>query len=608
MPEGPWGAAKQFVTTGGLIYFQIGRAFDTHDLWRSDGTPAGTYVVAHLQEESVAVPYQGALYFFERDWIWKTDGTVAGTVKTGDLPAELYTLEKAQAGHNGIYLEGLTAAFDDAIWFTDGTTGGTRQLTTPVIFPVAIDTELTPLGAHVYFILDGLWRTDGTVDGTAEVAIPGLDERHVPRNLVAHAGKLYFFTAHYATAYSLRLWRLDGDTPAELAHFPGQDGDSYPPELTPFGGKLFFNVNDGVHGIELWSTDGTADGTALVADLQPGKRSSAPGRLTVAGDRLYFTAATDLHGEELWQSDGTAAGTHLVHDIAPMGRSSSPDQLTVAGDELYFTADDGLRGREVWVLPLAGGGSCQPTDTRFCLRGGRYAVEAMWRDFAGNEGAGRAEQLTADTGWFWFFDPDNVEVVLKVLDGRPLNDHAWTFFGALSSVEYTLMVTDTETGLTRRYVNPSGQLASVADTEAFGPRGASLFAAPQGQPSAPPLVERRQVAASTTCVTTATRLCLLNGRFAVEATWRDFAGNTGIGQATGLTADTGWFWFFDDDNVEVTLKVLDGRSLNDRFWVFYGALSSVEYTLTVTDTVTGEQKLYTNPAGRLASFADVDAF
>jgi len=54
--------------------------------------------------------------------------------------------------------------------------------------------------------------------------------------------------------------------------------------------------------------------------------------------------------------------------------------------------------------------------------------------------------------------------------------------------------------------------------------------------------------------------------------------------------------------------VLDGRPLNDKFWVFYGALSSVEYTLTVTDTQTGVVKTYTNPSGRLASVADTGAF
>ena len=83
----------------------------------------------------------------------------------------------------------------------------------------------------------------------------------------------------------------------------------------------------------------------------------------------------------------------------------------------------------------------------------------------------------------------------------------------------------------------------------------------------------------------------------------------GTGQAVPLAGgDTGYFWFFDASNVEVVLKVLDGRTLNGKFWVFYGALSDVEYTLTVTDTETGTVKTYTNPKGRLASVADTRAF
>ena len=75
--------------------------------------------------------------------------------------------------------------------------------------------------------------------------------------------------------------------------------------------------------------------------------------------------------------------------------------------------------------------------------------------------------LTGDTGWFWFFGPTNVEVILKVLDGTPVNGKHWVFYGALSNVEYTLRVTDTTTGAVRTYTNPSGNLASVADIGAF---------------------------------------------------------------------------------------------------------------------------------------------
>lgn len=194
-----------------------------------------------------------------------------------------------------------------------------------------------------------------------------------------------------------------------------------------------------------------------------------------------------------------------------------------------------------------------------------------------------------------------------MLDGRPLNEHHWVFYGALSSVEYALTVTDVQTGLTARYWNSEGQLASVADTTSFGPLGA-FSVVERSTAGAPPRRRTEVAAAAGPCLPAPTRLCLRDGRFAVEATWKDFGGNTGVGSAVAFTGDTGYFWFFGADNVEVVLKVLDGTPVNGKHWVFYGALSSVEYTLRVTDTATGAVRNYTNRSGNLASVADTGAF
>ena len=85
----------------------------------------------------------------------------------------------------------------------------------------------------------------------------------------------------------------------------------------------------------------------------------------------------------------------------------------------------------------------------------------------GTSGAGQAVPLTSDTGYLWFFSDNNIELIVKVVDGRPFNNKFWVFFGALSNVEYTITVTDTETGAVKTYVNPFGTLASIADTAAF---------------------------------------------------------------------------------------------------------------------------------------------
>lgn len=117
------------------------------------------------------------------------------------------------------------------------------------------------------------------------------------------------------------------------------------------------------------------------------------------------------------------------------------------------------------------------------------------------------------------------------------------------------------------------------------------------------------VVGPSTCTAGPNNLCLAGGRFRVQVNWRVPAqGTSGVGTAVPLSADTGYFWFFNSANVELVTKVLDARSVNGRFWVFYGALSDVEYTITVTDTSTGAVKTYSNPQGTLASGADTSAF
>jgi hypothetical protein len=101
-------------------------------------------------------------------------------------------------------------------------------------------------------------------------------------------------------------------------------------------------------------------------------------------------------------------------------------------------------------------------------------------------------------------------------------------------------------------------------------------------------------------------LCLLSDRFRVSAAWRTGTGS-GVGTAVPLTGDTGYFWFFSPADVELVVKILDGRSINNHFWVFYAGLSDVEYTITVRDTQTGRTKTYRNPQGTLASVADTAA-
>jgi len=613
------GFAGPLVAAGGKVFFALGG-----QLWRADGSAAGTMQLTNLQQGSQSLGtqmtvLQDRLVFVVFSTaavsLWQSDGTPQGTVRLLDLPPPLpgeALVSLAAAGGLLFYGTLDQGTFVAHLWRSDGTAAGTYQLARLPQDSFQV-TGPTAAGAWIYFVgaQDGfdvaLWRTDGTVAGTAPVMAGSQTIAATASVPLTELGGVLYFFLQGQLAPSWALWRTDGTSSGTflLRQFHGSFGPA--PAALAVGGQLFFAVDDGVHGNELWASDGTAGGTRLVRDIRAGPAGSGPQGLAAGAGRLFFTADDGVHGPELWESDGTTAGTFLVQDIWPGPAGSGPSGTIQAGDLLFFAADDGLAGNELWALPLTGSTLCRPGSTALCLNQERFKVEAFWRDFAGNSGPGQAVGLTPDTGYFWFFDPASVEVIGKVIDGRALNHSFWFFYGALSNVEYSLTVTDTTNGAARRYFNPPGELASVGDTTAFGPQGAFAVIGPApGSIAAGRAVDA--TAPSGACRATAARLCLDGGRFSITVHWQDFSGRTGVGTAVPLTADTGTFWFFSQANVELVLKVLDGRAVNGKFWVFFGALSDVAYTVTVTDTVTGKVRTYTNPLGQFASVADTMAF
>ena len=617
------GGPEELTAAGSTVFFWFENDSSDEELW-SLPPSGGAVRLAGFGFLGGSVPRLVALgdrvYFILRPLddnelqLWQSDGTPAGTVRATGLAA-IPSPNRIDRVGGTLYIQGFSDAGRE-LWTSDGTAAGTRQLR------VDHDQFLGPFaqaGPWVFFFVvtsdyhTDLWRTDGTAAGTSLVREVSSATFDSPADPVALSGTLYFFAS---TPTGRALFRSDGTAAGTVAlkefrpesdSFSSQPVSSY---LTVFAGRLFFAANDGVSGRELWSSDGTAAGTVRVADVNPGPGSGRVAELAVAGGRLYFAAYDPVHGSELWESDGTAGGTRLAADLAPESASSYPKHLAAVGSRLYFAANDGISGYELWTIDTAAPAACQSGDTRLCLASGRFQVEVDWKDFQGNTGTGHAVPLTADTGYFWFFADSNVEAVVKVLDARSLNQAFWIFYGALSSVDYTITVTDTQTGLSRRYHNPSGQLASVGDTNGFGPLGA--FDTKTFETSAPALAlvaARTDARAATgTCTSGPGKLCLQSNRFALTTAWKDFQGHTGTGTAVSLTGDTGYFWFFSPTNVEVVTKVLDGRGLNNKFWLFYGALSNVEYTLTVTDTQTGAVKTYKNPLGQFGSVGDTGAF
>lgn len=251
---------------------------------------------------------------------------------------------------------------------------------------------------------------------------------------------------------------------------------------------------------------------------------------------------------------------------------------------------------------------CSPGDGNLCLNAGRFRVEAAFETPAGTRGLGHAVPLSGDSGYFWFFTPDNVEILVKALDGCGVNGRYWVFAGGLTNVRVTLSVTDTATGDVRTYENAQATpFAPILDAAAFPTCSVPSPASHASPQSSSPLAAPR--ADGSACVPGSGALCLDGARFRVEATWRTPDGRSGAASAVPSTNDAGYFWFFDPANIELAVKVVDGCAFNGRHWVFAAGLTNVEVTLRVTDTQSGDVRTYVNPQGTAFSpIQDTNAF
>ncbi len=142
----------------------------------------------------------------------------------------------------------------------------------------------------------------------------------------------------------------------------------------------------------------------------------------------------------------------------------SPGAQRVAAADLSLDVLPGSFGLTVYQI-----GSCIPSVTTLCLARGRFQVDARWRrSTEPTTSTATSVSLTSDTGYFWFFSPSNIEVVVKVLNACSFDAHWWVFAGGLTSVEVTLTVVDSEAGTVRSYTNlAGGAFQPIQDTVAF---------------------------------------------------------------------------------------------------------------------------------------------
>lgn len=186
---------------------------------------------------------------------------------------------------------------------------------------------------------------------------------------------------------------------------------------------------------------------------------------------------------------------------------------------------------------LAEGGACAPDTETLCLHGGRYEVRAdYWTSHGDRAAAQVVPKGTSDSGLFRFFDEDNWEMLIKVLDGCAVNGHHWVYGASTTDLGYEIRVTDTTTGDFKEYRNEPGRPApAITDGKAFPEAceaGVAAGAAFPDQRLLPaPGVELAPVsltnASALGCTPSGTSLCLADSRFQVTVEWSTAGGGEG---------------------------------------------------------------------------------
>ena len=275
-------------------------------LWRSDGTPEGTFMLKEIFENEGSV-----------------DLHVYAATKSG----KLYFL--ANAG---------CCRYEDQLWQTDGTSTGTIMVKEFDYYDIG---DFVTIGETLYFIratgdlqiIYEIWQSDGTEEGTHPIF--DFSAHNYNHNLTTFNGHLYF--TRYTDSHGIELWISDGSATNTIMLadiYPGA-GSSEPEQLTSAGNHLFFVANDGTHGRELWLTDGTEEGTRLVKDFSSDSSTSYVEELIAVGDLVFFSAR-DSEGSSLWRSDGFEAGTFKI----PVTGFYMANSKTAAGNLLYITIEE----------------------------------------------------------------------------------------------------------------------------------------------------------------------------------------------------------------------------------------------------------------------------
>ena len=326
-----------FFNVNGTLFFFADNGVVGRELWKSNGTSSGTVLVKDINPGSDSssgsspAVFNGALYFSATDGfsfdgedghgyeLWKSDGTAAGTTIVKDInqisAGGSYPRWMNVVG-SSLFFSASDSDHGTRLWKSNGTSSGT-VLVSPSQSGLSGSNPnfLSNVNGTLYFFADAsndaqkeLWKSSGIATGTVRVKVfDSLQENSLPGFPVALGNKLLFAVPDTRTGQE--LWVSDGTASGTNLIKDIYLGAKSSSSTTPvvLNSTAFFTANDGATGQELWKTDGTTSGTVRVKDINFGAGNGA-GAVNIFSGKILFTG-DDGSGIELWQSDGTATGT-----------------------------------------------------------------------------------------------------------------------------------------------------------------------------------------------------------------------------------------------------------------------------------------------------------